>query len=169
MKKEPKKKITIEGLAEVVNNLAAAMDKGFNDVNKNFKGVHEKMDKGFDDVYKKMDKGFDDVHKKMDKGFARAHKEIEDLAIMTGNGFKEVDRKFDDVNEKMDKGFVDVNSRLDNVEIKLRQVDIRLGTVEDNQLDLKWRMDVLSNNNKGVDELRSRVVVLEKKVGVKGV
>ena len=47
MKKEPKKKITIEGLAEVVNNLAAAMDKGFNDVNKNLKGVREKMDKGF--------------------------------------------------------------------------------------------------------------------------
>ena len=158
MKKEPKKKITIEGLAEVVNNLAAAMDKGFNDVNKNFKGVHEKMDKCFDDVYKKMD-----------KGFAKAHKEIEDLAIMTGNGFKEVDRKFDEVNEKMDKGFVDVNSRLDNVEIKLRQVDIRLVTVEDNQLDLKLRMDVLSNNNKGIDELRGRLVVLEKKAEVKGV
>ena len=158
MKKEPKKKITIEGLAEVVNNLAAAMDSGFNDVNKNFKEVHEKMDKGFGDVYEKMD-----------KGFAKAHKEIEDLAIMTGNGFKEVDRKFDDVNEKMDKGFVDVNSRLDNVEIKLRQVDIRLVTVEDNQLDLKLRMDVLSNNNKGIDELRGRLVVLEKKVGVKGV
>ena len=180
MKKEPKKKVTIEGLAETVNNLAAAMDRGFNDVNKNFKGVREKMNKGFDDVNKKMDKGFDDVHekmdkglndvyKKMDKGFAKAHKEIEDLAIMTGNGFKEVDRKFDEVNEKMDKGFVDVNSRLDNVEIKLRQVDIRLVKVEDNQLDLKLRMDVLSNNNKGIDELRSRVVVLEKKAEVKGV
>ncbi|MBM2818151.1 MAG: hypothetical protein HW401_741 [Parcubacteria group bacterium] len=147
MKKEPKKKITIEGLAEVVNNLAAAMDKGFNDVNKNFKGVHEKMDKGFDDVYKKMD-----------KGFARAHKEIEDLAIMTGRGFEAVDKRFDKV-----------ESRLDKVEIKLGQVDHRLVMVEDNQLDLKLRMDVLSNNNKGVDELRSRVVVLEKKVGVKGV
>ena len=111
MKKEPKKKITIEGLAEVVNNLAAAMDKGFNDVNKNFKGVREKMNKGFDDVNKKMDKGFDDVHekmdkglndvyKKMDKGFAKAHKEIEDLAIMTGKGFEAVDKRFDKIESR---------------------------------------------------------------------
>ena len=161
MKKEPKKKITIEGLAESVNNLAVAMGRGFGDVNKNFKEVHEKMDKGFDDVYTKMDKGFDDVYTKMDKGFAKAHKEIEDLALMTGNGFREVDRKFNEVNDKIDKGFHEVN-------LDLQQVKNRLITVEDNQLDLKLRIDVLSENSKGIDQLRSRVVVLEKKAGVKG-
>ena len=120
MKKEPKKKITIEDLAVIVS------------------------------------KGFNDVYKKMDAGFSVARKETEDLAIMVGRGFEAVDKRFDKV-----------ESRLDNVETKLRQVDIRLVTVEDNQLDLKLRMDVLSQN-KVTDELRGRIVVLEKKVGVKG-
>ena len=124
MKKEIKKKITIEDLAVIVN------------------------------------KGFSDVYKKMDTGFSGVRKEIEDLALITG-------KSFNYVHEKMDKGFGDINSRLDNVEIKVRQVDIRLATVEDNQLDLKLRMDVLSQN-KVTDELRGRIVVLEKKVGVKG-
>ena len=153
MKKEPKKKMTIEGLAVVVNNLAVKVDKGFSDVNDKFK----------------------EIHNKMDKGFSIARKETEDLAIMVGRGFN-------DVHEKMDKGFADVNSRLDKVETrldkvetrldkvdsKLGQVEYRLVMVEDNQLDLKLRMDVLGQNNKGTDELRGRVVVLEKKVGIKG-
>ena len=107
-----------------------------------------------------VNKGFGDVYKKMDTGFSGVRKEIEDLALITG-------KSFNYVHEKMDKGFGDINSRLDNVEIKVRQVDIRLATVEDNQLDLKLRMDVLSQN-KVTDELRGRIVVLEKKVGVKG-
>lgn len=145
MKKEPKKKMTIEGLAVIINNLAVKVGKGFSDVNEKFK----------------------EVHKKMDKGFSIARKETEDLAIMVGRGFN-------DVHEKMDKGFESVNSRLDKVEIRLDKVEIkldrveyRLVMVEDNQLDLKLRMDVLGQNNKGTDELRSRVVVLEKKIGIK--
>ena len=86
---------------------------------------------------------------------------IEDLAVTVGNGFSDVHEKFKEVHEKMDKGFADVN-------LSLGQIKSRLTSVEDNQLDLKLRMDVLSQNNKGIDELRSRVVVLEKKVGVKG-
>lgn len=124
MKKNPKKKITIESLATVVNNLAVKVDKGFKNV----------------------------------------HSEMENLAIMVGRGFEAVDKRFDGVDERIDK----VETRLDKVESKLGQVEYRLMTVEDNQLDLKLRMDVLSQNNKGTDELRSRVVVLEKKVGVKG-
>ncbi|MEK7166460.1 MAG: hypothetical protein AAB874_06660 [Patescibacteria group bacterium] len=127
MKKEPKKKMTIEDLAIVVS-------------------------RGFDNVEEK----FKEVHKKMDKGFSATRKETEDLAIMVGRGFADVDLRFDKV-----------ESRLDKVETKMEQVDIRLMSVEDNQLDLKLRMDVLSQNNKGNDELRGRVVVLEKKVGVK--
>ena len=142
MKKGPKKKVTIEDLAVIVN-------RGFND-------VYKKIDAGFSDVNEK----FKEVYKKMDKGFSSVHKEIEDLALITG-------KSFNDVHEKMDKGFGDINSRLDNVEIKVRQVDIRLATVEDNQLDFKLRIDVL-NYTKTTDELRGRIVVLEKKVGVKG-
>jgi len=85
---------------------------------------------------------------------------IDDLAVMVG-------RVFNDVHEKMDKGFADVNSRLDKVEIKLDRVDYRLTSLEENQLDLKLRIDVL-NYTKTTDELRGRIIVLEKKVGVKG-
>jgi len=85
---------------------------------------------------------------------------IDDLAVMVGRGFN-------DVHEKMDKGFADVNSRLDKVEIKLDRVDYRLTSLEENQLDLKLRIDVL-NYTKTTDELRGRIIVLEKKVGVKG-
>ena len=128
MKKEPKKKMTIESLAVVVNNLAVKVDRGFSNVQEKFKEVHS---------------------------------EIENLAIMVGRGFDDVYGKFKEVSEKTDKDFTDVKSKLDRVEY-------RLVMVEDNQLDLKLGMDVLNQNNKGSDELRSRVVVLEKKVGVKG-
>lgn len=91
---------------------------------------------------------------------------IDDLAIMVGRGFSEV-------NENMNKGFADANSRfekielrLDKVEIKLVQIDYRLTQVEENQLDLKLRIDVL-NYAKVTDELRDRIIVLEKKTGVK--
>ena len=85
---------------------------------------------------------------------------IDDLTVMVGRGFN-------DVHEKMDKGFANVNSKLDKVEIKLDRVDYRLTSLEENQLDLKLRIDVL-NYTKTTDELRGRIVVLEKKVGVKG-
>ena len=134
MKKEPRKKVTIEDLAVIVG-------------------------KGFSDVYKKMDKGFSDVYKKMDKGFSVARKETEDLAIMVGRGFNDVNENFKEVREEMDKGFTDAN-------LSLGQVRSRLTSLEENQLDLKLRVDVL-NYTKTTDELRSRIVVLEKKVGVK--
>jgi len=88
---------------------------------------------------------------------------IDDLAMMVGRGFEAVDKRFDQVDERLDK----VESRLDKVEIKLDRVDYRLTQVEENQLDLKLRIDVL-NYTKTTDELRGRIVVLEKKVGVKG-
>ena len=142
MKKEIKKKITIEDLAVIVN-------KGFND-------VHKKMDAGFSSV----DGRFKEVHKKMDTGFSVARKETEDLAVMVGRGFNDVHEKLKEVNDKMAKGFADVN-------LSLGQARSRLTSLEENQLDLKLRIDVL-NYTKTTDELRGRIVVLEKKVGVKG-
>lgn len=167
MKKQLKKKVTIEDLSVEIKNLAVMTGKGFKEVDGRFKEVHEKMDNGFkevderfNEVHKKMDKGFKDVRAEMDRGFKDVRGEIEDLAVMTGKGFAEVDDKFAEVREKMDKGFIDVNS-------SMQQVKNRLTVVEDNQLDLKLQVNVLSHNGKGTDELRSRVAVLEKKVGVK--
>ena len=142
MKKETKKKITIEGLAVIVN-------KGFSD-------VYKKMDAGFSSVEGR----FKEVHRKMETGFSVARKETEDLAIMVGRGFNDVHEKLKEVNDKMDKGFADVN-------LSLGQARSRLTSLEENQLDLKLRIDVL-NYTKTTDELRGRIIVLEKKVGVKG-
>src|SRR3990167_5445942 len=142
MKKGPKKKVTIEDLAVIVS-------KGFSNVYKN-------MDAGFNDVHKKMDAGFGDVYKKMDAGFSVARKETEDLAIMVGRGFNDVHEKLKEVNDKMAKGFADVN-------LSLGQARSRLTSLEENQLDLKLRIDVF-NYTKTTDELRGRIIVLEKKV-----
>ena len=152
MKKEPRKKVTIEDLAVIVG-------KGFSDVYKKMDAGFSSVDERFKEVHEKMDKGFSDVYKKMDKGFSVARKETEDLAIMVGRGFNDVNENFKEVREEMDKGFTDAN-------LSLGQVRSRLTSLEENQLDLKLRVDVL-NYTKTTDELRSRIVVLEKKVGVK--
>lgn len=83
MKKEIKKKITIEDLAVIVN-------KGFSGVDEKFKEVHKKMDKGFSDV----------------------RKEIEDLAIMTGRGFEGVDKRFSELDSRMSNRVDDVERNL---------------------------------------------------------
>ena len=153
MKKEIKKKITIEDLAVIVN-------KGFGDVYKKMDAGFNGADGKFKEVHKKMDTGFNDVHKKMDTGFSVARKETEDLAVMVGRGFNDVHEKLKEVNDKMAKGFADVN-------LSLGQARSRLTSLEDNQLDLKLRIDVF-NYTKTTDELRGRIIVLEKKVGVKG-
>lgn len=140
MKKETNKKMTIEDLAVMVgkgfSEVHDKIDSGFARVDKKFDEIDERfdgIDKRFDGVDKRLngidnrldgidnrldgiDKRFDGIDKKFDK----VHKEIEDLAIMTGNGFREV-------HEKMGN---------------------RLTVVENNQFDLKLRMNILSKQQK---------------------
>lgn len=51
-------------------------------------------------------------------GIKRVEKSVEDLAIITQNGFKELEKKLEG---KMDQGFGEVNLRLDKVEKKYDQ------------------------------------------------
>lgn len=50
MKQKQKKKKNV-----TLNDLALMMGRGFNEVDKRFVEVHEKMDKGFADVYEKIE------------------------------------------------------------------------------------------------------------------
>ena len=114
MKKETKKKITIDDLATIVG-------KGFSDVSEKFKDVHKKMDKGFSDVNEK----FKDVHKG-----------IEDLAIMTGRGFEDVDRRFGEMDSKLSK-------KIDDVEEKLsRKIDGLSNRIDDLSLNRATREEL---------------------------
>ena len=65
------KKVTLNGLADKVDKLAATMEAGF----------------------KRMDTGFKRVDNKMDAGFKKAEKNRESLARMIANGFEDVTAK----------------------------------------------------------------------------
>ena len=72
-----------------IENLALITGKGFDRVQKQFEGVHKKLDEH-------------------DKNFEGVHKEIENLALITGKGFESVhkklgehDQKFDDVDGQL--------------------------------------------------------------------
>ena len=59
---------------------------------------------------------------------------IEDLAVITGNGFKAVDKRIDGVEEKMQKGF----DRIEN--LLLRDQMQRIEKLEDTVLQLKVKV-----------------------------
>ena len=76
-------------ILQKIENLALITDKGFDRVQKQFEGVHKKLDEH-------------------DKNFEGVHKEIENLALITGKGFESVhkklgehDQKFDDVDGQL--------------------------------------------------------------------
>lgn len=76
---------------------------------------------------------------------ARAKKmTIEDLAVITANGFKAVDRRFDEVDkrfEAVDKRFDGIDKRLDRIEnLILRDHIQRIERLEDTVLQLKVKV-----------------------------
>ena len=119
----------------------------------------------------KMAEGFLSSDKKLDSFGKRFDAKLENLAMMTAKGFENVDKRFEAVDERfesMDKRFESMDKRFDGVDARLDKVESRLFSVEDNQLDLKLRFEVFEKHHiPAVENLKSRVVVLERRVGVK--
>src|SRR3989338_941881 len=110
-----------------------------------------------EDLSVKMAEGFLSSDKKLDSFGKRFDAKLENLGMMTAKGFENVDKRFEAVDE-----------RFDGVDARLDKVESRLFSVEDNQLDLKLRFEVFENHHiPAVENLKSRVVVLERRVGVK--
>lgn len=131
-----------------------------------------------EDLSVKMAEGFLSSDKKLDSFGKRFDAKLENLAMMTAKGFENVDKRFEAVDERfesiderfesMDKKFEAVDKRFDGVDARLDKVESRLFSVEDNQLDLKLRFEVFEKHHiPAVENLKSRVVVLERRVGVK--
>ena len=124
-----------------------------------------------EDLSVKMAEGFLSSDKKLDSFGKRFDAKLENLAMMTAKGFENVDKRFEAVDERfesMDERFESMDKRFDGVDARLDKVESRLFSVEDNQLDLKLRFEVFENHHiPAVENLKSRVVVLERRVGVK--
>jgi len=71
---------------------------------------------------------------------------IDDLAIITANGFKSVDKRFDEVDKRfsdVDKRFNEVDRRFDRIEnILLRDHLNRIERLEDTVLQLKVKAGI---------------------------
>ena len=87
---------------------------------------------------------------------------IEDLAMMVQRGFQGTAKKEDitEVKTELQK----VNQRLDVVDQRLSVVDQRLVNLEYDMSYLKARVSEIGNLE--IENLKERVVVLEKKVSV---
>jgi len=124
-----------------------------------------------EDLSVKMAEGFLSSDKKLDSFGKRFDAKLENLAMMTAKGFENVDKRFEAVDERfesMDERFESMDKRFDGVDARLDKVESRLFSVEDNQLDLKLRFEVFEKHHiPAVENLKSRVVVLERRVGVK--
>ena len=117
-----------------------------------------------EDLSVKMAEGFLSSDKKLDSFGKRFDAKLENLAMMTAKGFENVDKRFEAVDER----FESMDKRFDGVDARLDKVESRLFSVEDNQLDLKLRFEVFEKHHiPAVENLKSRVVVLKRRVGVK--
>ena len=68
---------------------------------------------------------------------------IEDLAVITANGFKAVDKRFDAIESDMKSGFKHADERLDRIEnLLLRDQLQRIEKLEDAVLRLKVKAGV---------------------------
>lgn len=68
---------------------------------------------------------------------------IEDLAVITANGFKAVDKRFDELENRFDARFDGIDKRLDHIEnILLRDHLQRIERLEDTVLQLKVKVGI---------------------------
>ncbi|TSC67082.1 MAG: hypothetical protein G01um101472_530 [Parcubacteria group bacterium Gr01-1014_72] len=92
---------------------------------------------------------------KLEKAVRAMAENVEHLAVITQQGFT-------DTNQRMDK----VGGQLDGVEGKMGLLERRFTVLEENQLDLKLRIDAM-DNRRDMEEMKKRIVILERRVGVK--
>jgi predicted nucleic acid-binding Zn-ribbon protein len=151
MKKAPskKKKMTID-------NLATLMGAGFLDAN-------TKFDKGFRDISTKFDKGFRDISTKFDK-------EIGDLARMTAKGFDGVHKEMRDFKGEVNERFDEIDSRFNHLETAVFKIDSKVESIDKRLKKVEEAIEPLLVGyrimQKEIQELSSRVFLLEKKAGV---
>lgn len=58
-----------------------------------------------------------------------------------------------------------VDERLEKVEVKMERMENRFTALEENQLDLKLRLDAF-NYHSEMAEMKKRIVILERRIGV---
>ena len=82
---------------------------------------------------------------KMDTGFTTVHKEIKDLTEITQKSFNEVEGRINNHFDKVGREIKELKQGQENIELKLTNVAYRFE----------------------LEEIKQRVIVLEKKLGVK--
>ncbi len=89
-----KKPITIDDLAKTVNSLALSVGKGFDTVNSRINESEKRIIKNID---------------------AKINSKIDELAIITKNGFERVDKKLEDLENRQE----DIKIRQDNATYRI--------------------------------------------------
>src|SRR3989338_1329117 len=100
-------------ILQKIENLALITDKGFDRVQKQFEGVHKKLDEH-------------------DKNFEGVHKEIENLALITGKGFESVHKKLGEHDQKFD----DVDGQLKVIVNELMRLGDEVKDIKGTTMDL---------------------------------
>ncbi len=84
---------------------------------------------------------------------------VDGLAEITKKGFEGVDNRLDKVDGRLDK----MDGRLEKVEGRMERMENRFTALEENQLDLKLRLDAFNYHHE-MTEIKKRIVILERKV-----
>ena len=125
-------------ILQKIENLALITDKGFDRVQKQFEGVHKKLDEH-------------------DKNFESVHKEIENLALITGKGFEDVHKRLDG----HDKKFDEVDGQLKVVVNELMRLGDEVKDVKGATMDLVHMSADQDKENRKIifrlDHLENRV------------
>jgi len=122
-------------ILQKIENLALITDKGFDRVQKQFEGVHKKLDEH-------------------DKNFESIHKEIENLALITGKGFEGVYKKLDE----HDKKFESIDRKFNDVDGQFKVVINELMRVGDEVKDIKGTMMDLVHMSADQDKENRKIV-----------
>ena len=125
-------------ILQKIENLALITDKGFDRVQKQFEGVHKKLDEH-------------------DKNFEGVHKEIENLALITGKGFESVHKKLGEHNQKFD----DVDGQLKVIVNELMRLGDEVKDIKGTTMDLVHMSADQDKENRKIifrlDHLENRV------------
>jgi len=117
-------------LLVMVFKLGHKMDKGFTNVENEFKLVRSEMSQGLKDVRAEMKEGFLKVYSVMDKRFNETNSEMD-------KRFNEVDKRLNETNYEMKEGFLKINHRLEHHDREIKRVKKKLNSPKRNDPDKK--------------------------------
>ncbi|MEK7175721.1 MAG: hypothetical protein AAB693_02895 [Patescibacteria group bacterium] len=93
---------------------------------------------------------------------------IEDLAIMTANGFNRIDKRFDSIDQRFDKIEGDIDVMKEDISVMKDDIEILkedVETIKDRLVETNDRIDFLAKtrvSHEGHEILKSRVTRIEK-------